>query len=72
LNIAEGSGKSSDKELNRFINIALGSVYETVAAVDILYENKLISKTRFDELISDLDSIAGQLGGFKNKIKKSY
>jgi len=25
LNIAEGSGKSSDKELNRFLNISLGS-----------------------------------------------
>ena len=38
LNIAEGSGKNSDKELNRFFNIALGSIHETVAAADIFFE----------------------------------
>lgn len=34
LNIAEGAGKVSDKELNRFIEIALGSVNETLAGTD--------------------------------------
>lgn len=71
LNIAEGSGKSSDKELNRFINIALGSVHETVAAIDVLKDNQLITGKQFDELFEMLGSIANQLGGFKRKLKKS-
>jgi len=65
LNIAEGSGKASDKELNRFVEIALGSAYETLAGLDILRENNLMSQVKFVELEKQLSSICGQLGGFK-------
>lgn len=68
LNIAEGSGKTSDKELNRFIEIALGSLYETLACVDTFQRIDLISKTEFEEILTCLDSIANQLGGLKKKI----
>lgn len=68
LNIAEGSGKQSDKELNRFIEIALGSAYETLACIDSLYRNKLISKDSFSSIQKQLDEICNQLGGFKKKL----
>lgn len=68
LNIAEGSGKTSDKELNRYIEIALGSVSETLAALDILKDNNFITKTEFDILFIKLSSISSQLGGFKKKL----
>lgn len=71
LNIAEGSGKSSDKELNRFIEVALGSVYETLAALDVLRDNNFISEEEFRELHQMLDSISNQLGGFKRQIASS-
>ena len=51
LNIAEGSGKTSDKELNRFLEIALGSAYETLAAIDILKENGF---EKIEEALSSL------------------
>jgi four helix bundle protein len=68
LNIAEGSGKGSDKELNRFIDISLGSLYETLAIADVLKSNGLITKTEFDEIFKKIDNIADQLGGFKKKL----
>lgn len=68
LNIAEGSGKFSDNELNRYFNISLGSVNETVAALDLAQENKLISQEKFNDLADKLVSISKQLGGFKKKI----
>ena len=71
LNIAEGSGKSSDKELNRFLNTSLGSVHETIAAADVLRDNKFITERQFRELFVLLGGIANQLGGFKKKLKKS-
>jgi four helix bundle protein len=68
LNIAEGSGKSSRKELNRFLEIALGSTYETLAAVDILKDSSLISAEEYEQILSMLYSISNQLGGFKKKL----
>ena len=65
LNIAEGSGKSSDKELNRFFDIAIGSVNETLAISDILRDNKLLSEEMFVVMFGKLRSISRQLGGFK-------
>ncbi len=54
LNIAEGSGKTSDKELNRFIDISLGSISELLAALDVLKDNKLINQEEFDEIFEKL------------------
>lgn len=70
LNIAEGSGKSSDKEMNRFFEISLGSVNETLAAIDVLKDNKLINDNEFNDLYNKLSSISNQLGGFKKTLDK--
>lgn len=67
LNIAEGSGKHSDVELNRFFNISLGSINETIAGIDLAYGNDLISKNKFEELTEKLKNISKQLVGFKKK-----
>lgn len=69
LNIAEGSGKHSDKELNRFFNISLGSVSETLAIIDILHDINLITNDEFFNIVKKLESIANQLSGFKKKLK---
>ena len=68
LNIAEGSGKHSDKELNRFIEISLGSVYETVAAADTMRDNRLIRQEVYGDIEKRCDDIARQLGGLKKKL----
>jgi four helix bundle protein len=69
LNIAEGSGKASDKELNHFFNIAHGSLYETFAGIDFFRYNKLITKEEFMKATQTIHSIGGQLGGFKKSLK---
>ncbi len=70
LNIAEGSGKVSDKELNRFIEIALGSVNETLAGLDIFRYNGFITDEEFNAGYKKLGSISSQLGGFKKVLKR--
>ncbi len=69
LNIAEGSGKASRKDFSHFIDIALGSLYETVANVDMLKSNNLIDQKDFIEVKEKASNIARQLGGFKKKLK---
>ena len=70
LNIAEGSGKTSDKELNRFIEISLGSLYETLACLDILKNSKFITEDEFHEIFERIQAICRQLGGFKKSIAR--
>ena len=69
LNIAEGSGKSSDRELNRYFDIALGSLYEVVASFDLLRLNKMLSEDEFVIITRSAEEIARELGGFKKKLK---
>lgn len=71
LNIAEGSGKSSDRDMNHFFNIAHGSVYETLAAADVLRYNGFITQDEYQDIFNMLHSIGNQLGGFQKKLKKS-
>src|SRR3972149_7164969 len=49
LNIAEGSGKTSDRELNRYFDISLGSLFEVLASVDTLKRNKLLTESEFSD-----------------------
>lgn len=68
LNIAEGSGRLTDKEMSRFFDISTGSINETIAALDSLLKLKQISKEEFNELFKKYESISRQLGGFKKKL----
>lgn len=67
LNIAEGSGKHSEKEFCRFIDISLGSAYETLACADTLHRNKFIVTSEFSSITKIIDEICRQLGGLKKK-----
>lgn len=69
LNIAEGSGKSTDKDFNRYLDISLGSLYEVVASLDVLRDNKILTEEEFQNLFNKSLSISDQLGGFKKKLK---
>lgn len=68
LNIAEGGGKQSEKELNRFIEMALGSAYETLANVDTLRMIGLVPEKEFASVKKIISDICSQLGGFKKKL----
>ncbi len=69
LNIAEGSSKQSDKDFNRYIAIALGSVDETVASLEIAFDQKLLSKAKFVYFENKLELVSRQLGGFSKFLK---
>ena len=71
LNIAEGSARRSDKEMNRFFNIALGSLHEVLAIMDILQSGDFITNDEFNVAFQKIDSIDNQLGGFKKKLQSS-
>lgn len=69
LNIAEGSDKGTDKDFNRFLMNALGSLNEVVAGLDIAFESKYLDKEIYLNLFNKAEVLSRQLGGFSKKLK---
>jgi four helix bundle protein len=69
LNIAEGSGKATDKDFNRYLDISMGSLYETLACLDTLRSTGIVSEADFSLIKDMIEKIAAKLGAFKAKLK---
>jgi len=68
-NIAEGYGRNSDSELNRFLNISRGSSYELETQLIICDKLGYILKEQLETIISQLDNIQGGITNFQKKLK---
>jgi four helix bundle protein len=62
-NIAEGSGKSSDREFARFVKIAIGSLTELESHLIIGQELGIISQDDYVPIIDRLIAVARKLTG---------
>ena len=60
-NIAEGYGRQSDKDLSRFLRIALGSAYELDTQIEIAKHLSFIGEATSSDLGMRLDSIQKML-----------
>lgn len=71
LNIAEGSMKKSDAELNRFLLMAIGSIGEIVAILDLCLDQEYITSSFHTNFMIKCENIAKQLYGFSRKLKRT-
>ncbi len=69
LNIAEGSAKDSDKDFNRYIQNALGSINESAACMDIAAEENLVAKKDADVYLGEALRVKDSLGAFSKRLK---
>ena len=67
-NIEEGSARLSDKEFIRFMNIAMGSLYELSTQVDISREIGYLSKEDFELIRKEVISITKMMSRFKSNL----
>ena len=58
LNIAEGAGKFSKPDRRNFFITARASIYECVAILDILHDEKTISDEEFNEHLLAADELS--------------
>jgi four helix bundle protein len=58
LNIAEGSGRFSKPDRRNFFIISRGSVFECVAIIDILQDQNLIEKSKFESMLQKADELS--------------
>lgn len=68
-NIAEGSGRSSDKDFARFIEIAYGSLLEVISEAHIACQQKFLRGDLMDTLSHQVEELARMLSGLKSKLE---
>ena len=64
-NIAEGSGRTSEKELIYFLNIAISSSYELETQLILINE---IYQVENENIISKLNTLQKMIAGFKKTL----
>ena len=67
-NIAEGSGSSSHKEFNQFLNIARRSTFENANILILLRRRDLISQEWLEILLDKLDHLCRQITNFQGTL----
>ncbi|MBD3750302.1 MAG: four helix bundle protein [Sphingobacteriales bacterium] len=70
-NIAEGSGRGSDKEFNHFLNISQGSVFELETQLIISNRLALLDDNSASDLIAKTSEIQKMVFSLGNKIRKA-
>lgn len=68
-NIAEGNGRGTDREMARFLHIALGSATELEHYVLLSRDLKYFSRSLYEELAADVTDVKRMLTGFIQKLR---
>ena len=67
-NIAEGCGRKSDKELNQFLSISLGSAFELETQIILGYEFGHIDKVIYDNTIIQINEAQKMISGLQRSL----
>lgn len=67
-NIAEGCSRSSNKDFSRFLEIAIGSIYEIETQLLIAFDLGYIDQIKLDELCFNIDRIIKMTSKFRSTL----
>ena len=70
-NIAEGQGRYSTKEFQRFLHISLGSLAELDTQIEIAFRQKMIDELQKDRVRDQIVEIRKMLFGLINSLKSN-
>jgi four helix bundle protein len=68
-NIAEGSSRSSRADMARFIEIAYGSLLESVTSLEMAKRQQFLSQATCGEAYRQAETLAKVLSGFRRTVK---
>jgi four helix bundle protein len=69
-NLAEGSSRASRKDFGRYVEIAYGSLMETVSQMYVAKARSFITAATFQGLYGEADRVARMLSGLKKRLAK--
>lgn len=67
-NIAEGSSRSSDKEFSRFLEIALGSLFELQTQIMLASYKDYINQAELKNIEDKIEELQKMISGFKKSL----
>ena len=68
-NIAEGSGRNTDKDFARFLDISIGSSFELETQIEIAFLLEYVEKDIYEVLIQDCSQLQKMIYSFRKKLK---
>lgn len=71
-NIAEGTGKSTDKHFNKYIEDSLGSSFEWETQLIIARRRKYVEDKTFSDLSNKIQLLQKMISGFQNGLKSLF
>ncbi|MHC4180764.1 MAG: four helix bundle protein [Planctomycetota bacterium] len=69
-NVAEGSSRASRKDFGRFVEIAYGSLMETISQMHVAKVRSFVAEAMFEDLYGKAEQLARMLSGLKNRLRK--
>ena len=72
LNIAEGSGASSSREFERFLEIARRSLYEIEAGLQVSVRLRLLAEDDCRDPTTHVNALAAMISGFKSQLSTRH
>lgn len=67
-NIAEGSSRSSSNDYSRFLEIAYGSLMETVSQMFVAHRRRFVDEDAFRRMYEAADELARMLSGLRSSV----
>lgn len=71
-NIAEGSSRSSNIDFKRFIEIAYGSLLESVSELKVAQRQGFVNTQAYEKVYDQAEHLARMLSGLRQKISKQF
>lgn len=69
-NIAEGSGRTSDSEFARYLEIAYGSLMEVVSQAYLARQENYLDESQFQQMYQAADELGRMLSGFRKTLRR--
>ena len=69
-NIAEGSGRGTQKDFINFLNHARGSLYEVMTQLEIAASLKFIAREHVEVIADDCEGLARRINALINSMKR--
>ena len=70
-NVAEGSGRSSDRDFAHFVEISYGSLMEVVSQTQVAFRQSFLTGADRVDLYNRAEELARMLSGLKSSLQRN-